>query len=435
MGTDCNCVESVETPLLQGVGAMSLSQPDIKHLPFYTMKVELQAFIKKMAEVFQIDIDFCTSTVYAATAAIMGNRFTTRDTKGYVNTLALWLSHVAPSGYGKSPVEDTVMQPLINRQESFRIEHKARLKEWEENKEGAKPKRRKVFVQDSTPEALYQALEDNPEGLLLYREELSGWPLDFGRYNASGEIDTLLSIFSGKTIDTNRITRDGNFVRNPCLTVFGGTQPDRLAKVFGRDVFLSSGFDARLLWVFPDVQIDLDYNTAAIPKEYIDEWNSFVDKLYSLEPRQVTFSPQAQKLYIDYWKAMQKKKVDGDSFMSQVYSKLQIYCEKWAGLTFLLSEDNYQADYALAEVDALSMQIGIESMQLFEEWAAKVYAKMCESSPSMHMSRADLIRKFCEAYPIKEGKIQQFADSIGVSRPLISRALKNKAKTDADVTP
>ena len=414
---------------------MSLSQPDINHLPIYSLKVELQGFIEKMAEVFQIDVDFCTSTVYAATAAIIGNRFTTRDAKGYINSLAIWLCHVAVSGYGKSPVEDAVMQPLINRQESFRIEYKERLKEWEQSKEGAKPKRRKVFVQDSTPEALYQALEDNPDGLLLYREELSGWPQDFGRYNVSGEIDTLLSIFSGKTIDTNRITRDGNFVRNPCLTVFGGTQPDRLAKVFGRDVFLSSGFDARLLWVFPDVQIDLDYNTAAIPKDYMDEWNGFVDKLYSLQPRQVTFSAEAQKLYIDYWKSMQKKKVDGDCYMSQVFSKLQIYCEKWAGLTFLLSEENYQADFALAEVDVLSMQIAIESMQLFEEWAGKVYTKMRDSSPSMHLSKADLIRKFCEAYPIKEGKIQQFADSIGVSRPLISRALKNKAKTDADVTP
>lgn len=434
MGTDYNNGENGQAPLLQGVGAMSLSQPDIKHLPFYSMKVELQAFIKKMAEVFQIDIDFCTSTVYAATAAIMGNRFTTRDAKGYVNTLALWLSHVAVSGYGKSPVEDTVMQPLINRQESFRIEYKERLKEWEQSKEGAKPKRRKVFIQDSTPEALYQALEDNPDGLLLYREELSGWPQDFGRYNVSGEIDTLLSIFSGKTIDTNRITRDGNFVRNPCLTVFGGTQPDRLAKVFGRDVFLSSGFDARLLWVYPDVQIDLEYHTSNLTSEYLMQWSDFVDKLYSLEPRQVTFSPEAQKLYIDYWKAMQKKKVGGDSYMSQVYSKLQIYCQKWAGLTFLLSEDNYQADYALAEVDALSMQIAIESMQLFEEWAAKVYAKMCESSPSMHMTKAQLIQKFNEVYPIKN--YQQFADSIGVSRPLISRALnQNNAKEAADVTP
>ena len=164
------------------------------------------------------------------------------------------------------------------------------------------------------------------------------------------------------------------------------------------------------------------------------QWSDFVDKLYSLEPRQVTFSPEAQKLYIDYWKSMQKKKVGGDSYMNQVYSKLQIYCQKWAGLTFLLSEENYQTDYALAEVDALSMQIAIESMLLFEEWAAKVYAKMRESSPSLHLTKAQLIQKFNEVYPIQN--YQQFADSIGVSRPLISRALnKNNDKTGADVTP
>ena len=130
---------------------------------------------------------------------------------------------------------------------------------------------------------------------------------------------------------------------------------------------------------------------------------------------------------------MQEKKAQGDSYMQQIYSKLQIYCEKWAGLTFLLSEQNYQADYALTEIDAQSMQIAIESMGIFEEWAAKVYAKMCDSSPSMHMTKAQLIQKLNEMYPIKN--IQQFADSIGVSRPLISRALnQGKGKTETDVT-
>ena len=435
MGTDYTNGENGQAPLLQGVGAMSLSQPDIKHLPFYSMKVEIQSFVKKLAEVYHVDIDTCTSSIYAAVAAIMGNKFTTYDGT-YTNTLALWLCHVAISGYGKTPVESAVMAPFNSYQKRFRQEFKERIKDWEKSKEGAKPKCKKAYIQDTTPEALYQGLEDNEDGLLLYREELAGWVQDFGRYNQSGEISTLLSIWSGAAIDTSRLTREGNWVEHPFLTVFGGTQPDLLAKNFGRDGFISSGFNARFLWVYPEITISLERYKGGFPKEYAEEWHNFLDKLYSLEPRQVTFSVEAIKLYDDYWKSMQIKKINSDSYMSQVYSKLQIYCQKWAGLTFLLSEDNYQADYALAEVDALSMQIAIESMQLFEEWAAKVYAKMCESSPSLHLTKADLIRKFSEVYPIQEGKIQQFADSIGVSRPLISRALnKNNDKTDADVTP
>ena len=162
-----------------------LNEP-LEKLPLYNTIPEIQGFVKKLGEVYQVDVDFCTSTIYSAVAAVLGKKITLRDAKGYINTPALWLCHVAPSGYGKSPVEAEVMRPLVVRQAQLHAAHKAQMQEWEQKKEGGKPKMRRVFVSDSTPEALYQALEANPDGLLLYRDELSGWPSDFGRYNASG---------------------------------------------------------------------------------------------------------------------------------------------------------------------------------------------------------------------------------------------------------
>ena len=405
----------------------ALSDHEEKHLPLYNVIPEIQGFVKKLAEVYQVDVDFCTSTIYSAVAAVLGSKITLRDPRGFANTPALWLCHVAPSGYGKSPVEAEVLRPLVGRQAQLRARYKAQMHEWEQKKEGSKPRMQRVIVSDSTPEALYQALEDNPDGLLLYRDELSGWPADFGRYNQSGEIDTLLSIWSAKAIDTHRLTREGNFVEDPCLNVFGGTQPDRLQKVWGKDVFMCSGFDARILWVYPAAEGQLEYNATSLPPSYKKWWNDFIAQLYDLAPREVTLSRGAKRIYIEYWEGVQTKKIASDAYMAAIYAKLQIYAEKWALISHMVSEVNMQADFALAEIDEQSMSMAVEAMNMFEAWAQKVYNKMyAQQTPKL--TKAQIIRLFNEYFPIRNK--QQFADSLGVSRPLISRAL-----CGGDVTP
>ncbi len=396
-----------------------------KHLPILPLAPDVQRYIEKMCEVFQVDIDFCVSAVFSAVTAAVGNKVEVVDRKGYKNTLALWLCQVAPSGYGKTPVEDAVMKPFLEMQELLRHDYLKKRKEWLKEKEGEPPKQRRVFVSDSTPEALYQALEDNDDGLLLFREELSGWVEDFGRYNCSGETNTLLSIWSGKSIDTNRLGREGNFIKSPCLNVFGGTQPDRLAKVFGKDVLLASGFDARILWVYPETQISIPYNDCKLEEDLLIWWNDFVSKFFDIEQQKLTFSDEAHRIYVDYWESVQEKKIEASSFMQEVLSKLQIYAEKFAGLYYLLSEANCQAEWKQTEIDGESMKAAVEAMGLFEEWAQKVYERICVTSTGQRPTKAQVVRLFSEYYPVKN--IQMFADSLGVSRQLISRALNSKA--------
>lgn len=405
----------------------ALSEGEEKHLPLYNVIPEIQGYAKKLAEVYQVDIDFCTSSIYSVAAAALGQRITL--TGKHDNTPALWLCHVARSGYGKSPVEAEVMKPIDRRQGLLRAEYKAKMAAWEAKKEGRKPPMQRAYVSDCTPEALYQALEENPDGLMLYRDELSGWPSDFGRYNASGEVDTLLSIWSGRAVDTHRLTRVGNYVAKPCLNVFGGTQPDRLQQVWGKDAFLSSGFDARILWVYPEIEVQLTYNDKALPAEYSRWWADFIEQLYGLAPREVTLSAGANQAYGAYYSQLQVKikEADENDNMLAVWSKLQIYAQKWALITHMISEENMQNDFSLAEVSEQSMCMAVEAMTLFEGWAQKVYKKMC-ARETPRLTRAQLIQQLNEVSPINNIKL--FAESLNVSRPLIYRALKM-----ADVTP
>ena len=59
-------------------------------------------------------------------------------------------------------------------------------------------------LSDSTPEARNQVLSVNPNGILLYRDELKGMIDDFCRYAKSGELSQMLSMFDSDTIVVNR---------------------------------------------------------------------------------------------------------------------------------------------------------------------------------------------------------------------------------------
>jgi len=69
---------------------------------------------------------------------------------------------------------------------------------------GDKPVFKQYVISDSTPEARNQVLSVNPNGILLYRDELKGMIDDFCRYAKSGELSQMLSMFDSDTIVVNR---------------------------------------------------------------------------------------------------------------------------------------------------------------------------------------------------------------------------------------
>jgi putative DNA primase/helicase len=171
----------------------------------------------------------------------------------------LWGGIVAPPGFMKSPVIQAVTRPLICIQNEWRKQHEELLNAFEQEKEeyelrlaawkekyksAAKkgiappcriedkpiaPSLRRLIANDATFEALHQTMGQNPAGILLVRDELTGWVSQLDRSGREGERAFCLQAWNGDTGHTiDRIGRGTIHVEACCMSLLGGIQPGRL---------------------------------------------------------------------------------------------------------------------------------------------------------------------------------------------------------------
>ena len=88
---------------------------------------------------------------------------------------------------------------------------------------------KRYLTQDSTVEKLGELLRENPKGLLLLRDELSGWLRNLDRPGREGEREFYLESWNGTGSFTfDRIGRGTIHIPALTLSVSGGIQPGRL---------------------------------------------------------------------------------------------------------------------------------------------------------------------------------------------------------------
>jgi uncharacterized protein DUF3987 len=104
-------------------------------------------------------------------------------------------------------------------------------------------------LQDTTIEAAQEVLKDSPNGLLCYRDELSGWFGSFDKYSGSRGASTdrafWLEAFNGGPYSVNRIGRGSCYIPNLSISMLGGIQPEPIRRILEDSVddgLLQRGF-------------------------------------------------------------------------------------------------------------------------------------------------------------------------------------------------
>jgi len=233
-------------------------------------------FVRAGSVALGCDPSYIALPLLAALASAVGNTRSVRLKDSWSEPCVLWTAIVGDSGTMKSPAFELALRFLTRRQsEAFRqygeireaheeemLRHDAALRTWRHKRanNGEPPPTKplapvpeRLIVSDTTVEALAMILESQPRGVLLARDELSGWLGSFDQYRSGrgGDAASWLSMHRAGPITADRKTGQRIIhVPRAAVSVAGTIQSEILQQALGREHF-QDGLAARLLVAMP----------------------------------------------------------------------------------------------------------------------------------------------------------------------------------------
>lgn len=281
--------------------------------PKWLLAPSLVEFVETSHNSTGFPVEFFMSPVLAALSGAIG---TSRILKLWENlefTAAIWTCVVGDAGTGKTPTSKMALAPIYALESKWaEAYYKAQLEQKEAAKhrgKGEEPEdliAKRILISDITIEAMASTLQDNPRGLLLDRDELSGWFKSFNQYKKSGDDrERWLSIWSSKSLI---IDRKGNkyhsFVKRPFVAITGGTQPDKIKPILTGD---EDGLVDRWLLFWPEAEPQYLEYKESVSTSIRTNYTNVIQRLVTLQesmqfdgevgPTVLGFSPAAATLF------------------------------------------------------------------------------------------------------------------------------------------
>jgi len=336
----------------------------------------------------------------------------------YKNYPQLWVIVVGSSGTGKSDAGRVAFRRISEIDAERYLRYQEEYKEWEvEEKQGTPPRWEQMLINDTTPEAMFNALSYAENGLTLNRDELSGWFSDFGRYNKSGEVGHYLSIFDNQTFSINRKKEQPQLITEPFLNIYGTIQPSVLSELLTKNNFEQSGFAQRFMFLYPEFPIRKYKRGGTTPDSEI--FDNMIDEIASYGGGEMTLSTEAEDVYEQFYNEMEARRTTANDFWSAVYSKAQIQVLRLA-LTVKIARLTEEPDTEVSEID---MRAGVGMMNYFINSLEKFKSKQREEVTS----KKDLILTIFAQNP--EMNQTEVAEMIGVSREYVNRTIRRSQVT------
>ncbi len=391
--------------------------PPLRFRPFPVdvLPEPLHSFVVDQSKAIPCDPSFIALPLLSALGAAIGTTHRIMLKSSWKEFAIFWTAIVARSGAVKSPAFDAALQSVFVRQQRAMGEYKAEVQEHDKarveyeaelndsKKSGRKhgepppkapekPVLRQVFVDDVTVEALAPRLAENERGILVAREELSGWFGSFNQYkNARGADEAhWLKMHGGRVLKVDRKTGDMTtiFVPRAAVWIAGTVQPKVLQAALGQE-HLVNGIAARFLFAMPEPSQKRwsNHNVDPVIAKQVD---SVFDRLYSLEhkvnehndpePVDLPVADDAMALVKEFVNKHGLEQVNLDDDLSAAWAKLEGYAFRFALVIHLVRWA--AGDPALNEIggiDAVSIRAGIRLAEWFCHEARRIYAMLSES--------------------------------------------------------
>ncbi len=288
---------------------------------------------------------------------------------------------------------------------------------------------------DATTEKLGELLLQNPNGLMLYRDELVGWLRTLEKPGREGDRQFYLEAWNGtNAFHVDRIGRGSLYIPALCVSIIGTTQPGPLRSYIREALCDGSGADSLLqrvqVIVWPDQFPTMQY-IDSLPNEVakVEACNAF-ERLRELDASEsrvdcnsvpfVRFDDAGQSVFVA-WLTDLEKKLRSDELAPQ--PAFTAHLAKYRSLmptlalVFALLDDP-----ARARVPECSARLAADWCEFLEAHARKVYAE-----------GGRVLAARCLAEHIEDGDVQD-GDTVrdlyrrGWSNLRTAEAVENAAK-------
>jgi len=288
--------------------------------------------ISQIAEILGTKPEAFLTTLLPVVASLtkIGTKLELIKATGFYALPILYTGIVGESGTAKSPTQKTILKPLFHLQneqdEAYQRQYEQWLEDCKEAKENdtpepPEPKRKELWTDDSTSEAIALIQSNQPDdGFLNWRDELSGLIKDNNKYRGKGsDAEKLLSGRDGSPIKVNRASGKRISVPQSGYSITGGTQPDTLRQQI--DFNDPTGHWARFLWcILPLTQNKFPRNAPTI--DIHELLLGIYKQIKEFEATTYKLSSEAQDTYADWYDLLESRKYnESRQGLRAVYSK------------------------------------------------------------------------------------------------------------------
>ena len=359
--------------------------------PLDLLPLTLQNYVCASAESLNVDVSFVFLPLLSSLASAIGNARSILLKHGFIQSAIIWTVTIGLSGSRKSPSLDAGCFPMMERERELVRQnkqgveiHAEQVAEWDakvKKERGPKPEPPiclTCLMDDLTLAALADAIENNPRGVLVKKDELSHWFAAMDQFHdAKGaDVSRWLSLHTGVFFGFDRRTDRRRFrLYQPRVCITGGIQPRVLARALTQD-FFERGLPARFLFAAPPPRSDR-WSEKVVADDIRRNVMELFESIFDLQPERdekgdvrpklLRLDREAKVEYVRYYNECGDAALDGDEREEAVWSKLSGYAARLALVGQLARDPN--ADVVTGDVMraacVLARWFGIEAIRIY----------------------------------------------------------------------
>ena len=409
-----------------------------------------RAWLQDIADRGCFPFEYVAAALIVVLSGLIGRKLAIRPKRYDDWTVVpnLWGAIIGPPGFLKTPAVEAVLRPLKRLVADAMTAHSDQVNEYVERqlvaaarkgaakkkleaaakKENAtddelqtfareassssteaQPKCKRYLVCDFTVEKLGEILVENPNGLTVFRDELTGLLNTLNREGHQADRGFLLECWNGPGSYTfDRIERGTKHIPAACLALFGTIQPGPLVKhmkgaISGEE---ADGFIPRFqILVYPDppekyIHVDRWPDKDAKNEAY--EVFKAIDQLNAAEKgcridddsgiAYVNFAPDAQ-LHFDQWYTELQGRLRNGEMSDVMASHLAKYGSLMPSLSLIFHLVEHCGRQELGPVSLDAAEAATAWCDVLEAHARRVYLSCADGDISVAVSLAERIKE------------------------------------------